>query len=87
MAFTEELEMKMVADHKEDGTATMSCRWTRNGHETGVWVRYDQDTSHKAAFSKLVQGMWEAIIDPDSFNIEQDTRIGNITEPYWDGLK
>ena len=65
----------------------MAARWHKNGHETGVWVRYGQENSHKEAFSMLVQGMWEALQDPDSYNIEQTTRVGNVTEPYWDALR
>ena len=71
---TEHMQIAFVVDHKDDGTATMSARWTKNGHEVGVWVRYGQETSHKEAFSMLAQGMWEAFQDPDGYNVEQPER-------------
>lgn len=87
MPKTEVLQMFFTVDHKDDGTATMSAHWVKNGHETGVWVRYGHENSHKEAFSMLSQGMWEALQDPDAYNIEQDERGETQPEPYWDGLR
>ena len=83
---SEHLSTVYTVDHKADGTATMGVHWFKNGHETGVWVRYGAETSHKEAFSMMCQGMWEALQDPDSFNIEQDHRGANEQAPYWDAL-
>jgi len=87
MSRTEERNIFLVVDKKPDGSTTMSARWQANGHETGVWVQYGAEISHKEAFSMLMQGVWEALQDPDSYNIEQYSREGNITPPYWDGLR
>ena len=87
MAKTEHLRMNFVVDHKDDGTAIMSVHWHKNGHETGVWIRYDHETSHKEAFSTLAQGMWEALQDPDAYNVEQEERGETKPAPYWDGLR
>ena len=86
MPKTEELLMSFIVEHKDDGTATMAAHWMKNGHETGVWVRYNHETSHKEAFSMLSQGIWEALQDPDAFDIEQDHRGEPDMAPYWDGL-
>ena len=86
MSSTEHLQIVFVVDHKNEAETTMSARWTKNGHEVGVWVRYGQENSHREAFSMLSQGMWEALQDPDGFNVEQDERGKMTVPPYWDGL-
>ena len=65
----------------------MGARWPKNGHETGTWVKYGPETSHKEAFSMLCQGIWEAMQDPEDHNIEQEKRPGTKPEPYWDGTR
>ena len=66
--------------------SSMAVSWEKNGHETGVFVEYGPGVSHKEAFSVMCQGMWEALQDPDSFNLTPElhwetSSLGN-PEPY-----
>lgn len=49
--------------------SSIAVNWLKNGHETGLLVEYGPNVSHKEAFSIMCQGMWEALQDPDSFDL------------------
>ena len=87
MARTEENNISMVLEHKDDGTATMSVKWDYLGRPAGVWVQYGPETSHKEAFSMLAQGMWEAMQNPSDYYVDQPERGEMTVAPYWDGLQ
>ena len=65
--------------------SVLAVSWDKNGHTVGLMVEYSVNRSHKEAFSVLVAGMWEALQDPDSFDLtptqEDKDALGN-PEPY-----
>lgn len=84
---SEKNRVNILRSEWSDGTTTMAADWDWNGGPVGVWVRYDPQTSHKEAFSMLMQGLWEAMQDPSNFSVEQTQRGEMEIEPYWDGVK
>ena len=86
MARTEENTLSMVLDHKDDGTSTMSVSWDYREHRVGIWVRYGPETSHKEAFSMMVEGQWKAMQSPLDYIVNQPKRGETTIVPYWDGL-
>jgi len=73
-------------DWEERNYSTMGVSWTFNMKERGVWVKYNRSTSHRDAFSVLMQGMWEAMMNPDDYVVEQDHRGETEPEPYWSNI-
>lgn len=55
----------------------MAASWLKNGHETGVFVEYSANVSHKTAFSVMCEGMWEALQDPDAFDLSPELHFDN----------
>jgi hypothetical protein len=55
--------------------SSFAAHWERQsdteetGHPVGVWVRYGPNVSHKSAFLKLSEGIWEALQDPEGHDI------------------
>ena len=84
--FTERNNLSFTLVHKDNGEATMSVMWDYDGEPSGVWVEYNQETSHKEAFSMLAQGLWEAMQDPRNFRVSQEERGEMTVAPYWSGL-
>ena len=85
MGQTERLNVEFnMTEWTERGYSSMAVQWDRNMHPVGVWVRYGPKTSHKLAFSYLMQGMWEAMQDPDGNDISQTHRGTTEFPPYWE---
>ena len=81
---SESLSISYLINHLDDGWSTMSAQWEKNGHPVGVFVKYNQNVSHKYAYSVLQQGVWSAMQDPDKFDITREkflTPDGN-PEPF-----
>lgn len=57
---------------ENDDMSSMSVFWELAQHPVGVWVKYTQDVGHKQAFSVLAEGIWEALQNPDNFNVGRD---------------
>lgn len=84
VAEREALSIRYLVNDVGEGWTTMSAAWEKNGHPVGVFVKYSQQVSHKYAYSVLQAGVWEALQNPDLFDITRakyNTEDGN-PEPY-----
>ncbi len=58
-------------------TWIMSFKWDKNLHPVGAYIEYEDGVSHKDAFYALIPHMWEAMQNPDDYDIY----VGNTVEP------
>ena len=86
MARTDGTRVSILHDQKDDGTATMSAQWDYKGGPVGVWVVYNQEISHKRAFSILMEGLWKSMQEPEEYRVDQEHRGEMTIKPYWDGI-
>ena len=80
----EQIIITYVVSYLDDWTL-MSAHWDKNMHPVGVYVKYNDQISHKYAYSVLCEGVWKALQDPEGFNVSSELfedQEGRNPPPY-----